>query len=355
MNRRSMLVAFALSGALAAPFAACAQGQDELWEVSSQMNVPGMPAGMGAMSQRVCQDKDPAKQGPQGPNMDKCKVTDRKQSGSRTTITLACPEGNAVIDQTYNAARTEFKGSMRMASRDGDMTMNMSGRKVGSCDARQARTQQSSQQAAIKADMDRAQAQGAAEMKKNQDEAIRNCAQAPETMEVEKLGIYGRCKEQPELCKSFASSGMDPGGKAEKTCNASRAKLCANYQTPDGYLKAKGSDTTAKLCGVDAQAVKASLCPKAAASDSLVFLGRYCPVEAKPLGEQHCAGRNFTAMRTAANTSKDKYHDFCVAYLSNADLQQARTREPAQQGTPTDKVKEGIGQGINKLKGLFGR
>jgi hypothetical protein len=347
---KSMVGVLALAGALAVPLSAGAQGKDELWEVSSQMNVPGIPAGMGAMTQRICQDRDPAKQSPQGQDMERCRVTERKQSGNTLTMTVACPDGTAVIEQTYNAARTEYKGSMRM----GDMVMNMSGRKVGSCDAQQARREQNAQQAALKADMDRVQAQQADHVKRTQEEAIQSCTRAVETMEAGQLGVFGQCPQQPEMCRAMAH--LDPGGKAQKTCSASRAQLCARYQTPEGFLKAKGSESTAKLCGLDAQAVKASLCPKASPSDSLVFLGRYCPVEAKPLAQQHCAGRNFTAMRAAEGT-RDKYFDFCAAYLANADLQETSAQQTRTPPKPTtaDAVKEGVGQGINKLKGLFGR
>lgn len=355
MNRKSMVAAVALAGALAVPFAAWAQGKDELWEVSSQMNVPGMPAGMGAMTQRICQDKDPGKQTMQGQNMQNCKITDMKQSGTRVTLTVTCPDSRAVIEQNYNAARTEYKGTMRMTGRDGDMTMTMSGRKVGSCDAQQARRQQDAQQAAMKSDMERMQAQSAAHTKRSQEEAIRSCTQAVETMEVEKLGVFGQCKEQPELCKGYASAGMDPGNRAEKSCSASRAQLCARYETPEGFLTAKGAERTAKFCGVDAQTVKASLCPQAASTDSLVFMARFCPVEAKPLAQQHCAGRNFTAMRVDGKTGNDKYFDFCLTYLANADLHEPRTQEAQQKTNPADAVRQGIGQGINKLKGLFGR
>ena len=114
---------------------AYAQGSDELWEVSTQMNMAGLPPGMGGSTQRICRDKDPRKEAASRKDMEGCKVTDMKESGSRFTITMTCPQGTAVIDQTYNAARTEYKGTMRMTSRDGDMTMDMSGRKVGSCTA----------------------------------------------------------------------------------------------------------------------------------------------------------------------------------------------------------------------------
>ena len=134
-----LAIALAFAGMLAVPFAAVAAGTDELWEISSQMNMPGLPPGMGASTQQICQDKDPAKQAVPGQDMDKCKVTDKKQTGTRMTVTVSCPDGKGVIEQTYNAARTEFKSTVRMTTREGEMTMNMSGRKIGSCDAQQAR------------------------------------------------------------------------------------------------------------------------------------------------------------------------------------------------------------------------
>jgi hypothetical protein len=347
---KSVVRAVALAGALAVPFSAGAQGKDDLWEVTSQMSAPGMPAGMGAMTHQMCQDRDPAKQTMQGQNMENCRIIDRKQSGNTLTMRVQCPDGTAVIEQTYNAARTEYKGSMRM----GDMVMNMSGRKVGSCDAQQARTQQNAQQAQIKAHIDRAQAQTAAQYKQMQEDAIRDCAEAVETMNAGKLGTFGRCHQQAELCKSWESAGIDPGGRAQKACAASRTQMCASYQTPDGYMKANGSAELAKLCGLDAQAVKASLCPKVPVS---AFLGRHCLVEAKPIAQQQCgrsAGRNFTAM-SAGQIAKDEYYDFCRAYLAHSSLEEEAPSQQSRTPSKSDQVKQGIDQGINKLKGLFGR
>lgn len=352
MKTRSAAAALALAAAAAWAPRAAAQG-DELWEVTSQMSMPGMPAGMGAMTHQLCQEKA-SKKPALGEQMEKCQITDFKESGNRITMTVRCPEGTGHIEHTYNAARTEYKGTMKMKTRDGDMTMTSAGRKVGSCDAKVARKKQEAEQAAIMASVASAQAQGAAEIKKFQDDAIRSCAQAPGTMDPAKLGIWGQCAQQADQCKSYRTSGMDPGGRAEKACDASRGELCARYQTPEGYFTAKGSESVAKACAVDAVAVKTSLCPKAGKTDdSLPFLGRYCPVEAKPLAEKHCAGRDYTAMRTGGDKPKDKYFDFCLAYLANADLQPAP--RPAAQPKPTDAIQKGVSEGINKLKGLFGR
>jgi hypothetical protein len=360
--RKSALAALALAGAVYAPLAASAAGNDELWEVSTQMNIPGMPAGMGGMKQQVCQDKDPRKQGPQGKDMENCKVTDVKESGTRFTISMTCPQGKAVIDQTFNAARTEYKGTMKMTTRDGDMTMNMSGRKIGACDAQQARKQQDAKMAALKAQGERAQADAMANIKKSQDQQIQECGKAVETMDMNKLGVFSQCKQKPQLCKAKSS---DEGGKRVATaCNANQAEFCKRYQTQEGFLKAKGDERAAQMCGLSAQKVKASLCPRAAQSESLAFVARFCPAEAKPLAQKYCAGRDYTSMQGG------KYASFCQTYLSNKDLEdsdgerkpQAAARKPeSAQGREPEKksrsepASEGISKGLDKLKGLFGR
>jgi hypothetical protein len=335
---------------LSLPLAVLAAGQDELWEVSSQMSMPGMPPGMGAMTQRVCQDKDPRRQAPQGQNMENCKVTDVKQSGNKTTLTVTCPDSRAVIENTYNAARTEYKGSMRMTSRDGDMTMTMNGRKVGTCDATAERAKQQAQVAAMQRQVDESQDV----MRKQADEQIRQCNEALQSMEYAKLGMYGQCKQQPEYCKAMAGQpSMKP---ALTACTARQTEYCKRYRTEAGFLKAKADPNAAAGCGLSVEQVKADLCPGAAKRESLAFLGRYCPVEAKPFAETHCAGRDFTALR-AGGGKGDRYDDFCMAYLSNASLAGAPRREApaAQTPNPADAVTEGVSQGINKLRGLFGR
>ena len=150
---RSACVAMACAGFGAAG----AAGTDELWEVTTQMNMAGMPPGMGTQTSQVCTEKgDPKKAMTRG--NDKCKVTDFRQSGNSVHMAMSCPEGDAVMDTTYNAARTEYKGTMKMTSRQGDMTMTMAGRKVGSCDAQQAKAQQQEKVAAVQRQGDKARA-----------------------------------------------------------------------------------------------------------------------------------------------------------------------------------------------------
>ena len=133
--RMSRLASPPLLSCLLAPLAAPRKGSGELWEIT--MNIPGMPAGM-MKPQRVCQGDDPSRAATQDPSKKDCKVTGTKKTALGTTVILSCPDGSTMtIDQQYtSAARTEFKSTMTSkGGKQGDFQMNMTGRKVGACDA----------------------------------------------------------------------------------------------------------------------------------------------------------------------------------------------------------------------------
>jgi len=325
---------------------AAAQGSGELWEIT--MNIPGMPAGM-MKPQRVCQGDNPERAATQDPSKKDCKVTSSRKTASGTHVTMSCPDGSTVtIDQQYNAARTEFKSTMSSkGGRDGDITMNMTGRKVGACDAQQAAKDRDAQMAAAKKQVAEGQKQaaaavaaGAAAQKKFSDDQIKQCTAAVESMNFQQLGLHGQChgKKADAQCKSNLDAVNKAYPDMAKTCTARVAEFCKRYRTQEGFLKAKADETVAERCGVSTAAIKAEQCPRAAQGGSLAFLGAYCPVEAKPIAQEHCVGRDYTSKMGG------KYGEFCMNYLANNSLE----KPPASAG---DQVK----QGINKLKGLFGR
>ena len=94
-----------IAGAGIALASTCAAAADtgELWEVSTQMEMAGLPAGMGARTARVCNETgDPRRQAQAG-DLQKCKITDYKQSGNKVNMTLACPEGTTWISTAASA------------------------------------------------------------------------------------------------------------------------------------------------------------------------------------------------------------------------------------------------------------
>lgn len=364
--RMSRLAVAAACSFLLAPLSAVAQGKGsgEVWEIT--MNIPGMPAGM-MKPQRVCQGDDPSRAATQDPSKKDCKVTGSKKTALGTTVVLSCPDGSTMtIEQQYNAARSEFKSTMSTkGGRDGDMTMNMTGRKVGTCDAvaenkaRDAKIDDMKKQAAA------GQAQSAAMMKQQSDNQIKQCSAALESMSWNGFGAHGHCyKRSDGQCAQLAEMHKQ-FPEATKACNANLGEFCRRFQTADGFMKARSDENAAKMCGVSSKAIKTAQCPK---TQNLAFLGAYCPVQAKPIAMEHCTGRDYTSRNGG------KYNVFCSNYLANEDFERppgaapARARSaPAASGTvpapdnktqgekSADVVKEGVSQGINKLKGLFGR
>jgi regulator of sigma D len=332
---------------LALPLVAAAQNAGELWEITSQMNIPGMPAGMGGQTQRVCQGDDPERRAASDKDQKDCKVTDKKQTANRLTVTMTCKQGTMIIDQQYNAARTEFKGSMKMNSKEGDITINTTGRKVGACNVQQAAKERDEKMAEINKQVAAAQAQGAAATKQYADSQIKQCATALDNMQWSGFGVYSQCYKKTDAnCKTSMDASNQMSPEIAKSCNARVAEFCKRYQTQEGFLKAKANENAAQMCGVTTASVKAAQCPKAAQSESLAFLGAYCPVEAKPIAQQHCAGRDYTSKMGG------KYARFCEAYLANADFEKP---QQSQAQKATDQVKQGVSKGIDKLKGFFGR
>jgi hypothetical protein len=364
-----MRIGFFACALLLLPFHAAAQ-TGEMWEIKSQMNIPGMPAGMGGQTSRVCQGDDPERAKAADKDKEQCKVTEKKNTATRTQITMVCKSGTMTVDQTYNAARTEFKGVMKMASKDGDMTINTTGRKVGTCDMAQQKREQDAKVDAAKKQVAAGQAQGAAAMKQMEEQQIKQCATAVDKMSYSGLGMYGHCyrKTNDKDCTRFMDPKNQMSPAVGKSCNANVVEFCNRLQTANGYMKTQDQvESAAGMCGLSTKAIKASICPRAEKDGSLGFLGAHCPVQAKPLAEVHCVGREYTSR------AGGKYNAFCMNYLANADFentgkqrpaedrgtaassQPSQSAQPAQPASTGDQVKQGVSKGIDKLKGLFGR
>jgi len=143
----------ALAMMTAAVFAQGAR-RDGKWEVTTTMEMPGMPAGRGmpAMTTTQCitkeQAADPQKmysqQVPQrGGQQSDCKVSDFKNTGNKVNWTIKCTTPQAVDgtgEVTYGTDTYEGVMTMNMQMARGgqttpmQMTMKMNGKRLGDCD-----------------------------------------------------------------------------------------------------------------------------------------------------------------------------------------------------------------------------
>jgi len=139
-NRRLPAGALAfLLATLAAVPAVSAQGKDELWEISTKMEMAGMPMAMPAQVNRVCVGKDRKdKDEHLVPKQSNCRMVDSKRSGSKYTYKMECTGNDPMTmigEMTFG--NNAYDGQMRMTMTKTNDTMNMavSGRRVGDCTA----------------------------------------------------------------------------------------------------------------------------------------------------------------------------------------------------------------------------
>lgn len=111
------------------------------WEITTQTEMPGMPANMSQMKHTFTQcltkkDLVPQSSQPQQSGQE-CKITQMKVRGNTVTWTMICKsqggETKATGKVTYSG--DSFKGTMKMTMPQGNMivTSRMSGRRIGDC------------------------------------------------------------------------------------------------------------------------------------------------------------------------------------------------------------------------------
>ncbi|MBN2107543.1 MAG: DUF3617 family protein [Deltaproteobacteria bacterium] len=124
---------------LSAPGLAAAEPnmQEGQWEITTTVDMPGMPAAMPAMKHTQCITKNdlvPRSQTQQ--QNQECTVTDTKTSGNTVTWAMKCKTGGS--DMTGKGSITysgdTFDGTFNMNMQGGmKMTQKMKGRRLGAC------------------------------------------------------------------------------------------------------------------------------------------------------------------------------------------------------------------------------
>lgn len=121
---------------LASP--ARAQAKDDLWEVSSKMEMPGMPMAMPAQVNRVCSAKN-RKDEDLVPKQGDCRMLDSKRTGNVFTYRMECSGTPAsTVNGTITFGNNAYDGRMHMVMKGSNdaMDMTFSGRRVGDCTAK---------------------------------------------------------------------------------------------------------------------------------------------------------------------------------------------------------------------------
>ncbi|HUH65076.1 MAG TPA: DUF3617 family protein [Syntrophales bacterium] len=135
--KKRLIFAVALSLVFSAAAFAAPNYQEGLWEMTTTVNMPGMPKEMmRPMKNQVCMTKQNSVPQPKEKGEQQCKMTDQKTVGDKVMWTMTCKNGTVSKGEiTYS--RTSFSGSQTTTTSQGARQMTvkstMSGKYLGSC------------------------------------------------------------------------------------------------------------------------------------------------------------------------------------------------------------------------------
>ena len=141
--RLGRLVACAATAFAVPGFAAAPNMKEGLWEITTRMEMVGMPGGMPPQTFKQCITRkdleNPHKMAtPGGPKDDRCQVSDYKLQGNTATWNWTCKGGEEMRGTaTMTFSGTTYTGVSKMSMQQGGQTHNMtvhySGKHVGDC------------------------------------------------------------------------------------------------------------------------------------------------------------------------------------------------------------------------------
>jgi len=298
---------------------AFAAGPDNLLEMTTKIEMPGM--NMPAQTNQVCSPKGKENEAAMPPDGD-CKMTDFKRSGNKSTFRMVCnhPEPMTGTGEFVTDGPDAYHGKMHMTGKVNgeamDMTTSYSSKRIGSCTYEDT----------------------AKKMKNTMDAASASaCRERMDTME---WNIFIG-KTAVEYCKPYRNEFC---GKVSKLSDKMRDP--ANYDP-----KNKNWKEAAEACGQNTESVMKDACGRAVGSKNWDFVADNCPAEAKPLAQQYCEGRDYTARR------ESPYASICSKYAS-APVDTPKSKGGivdalSGKGTVKGSASDAVEMGTKALKGLF--
>ena len=106
------------------------------WEMTMQMDMPGMPVKLPPFKHTMCitaEDlKDPQKSVPSDPKS-KCTISDYKIDGNKVTWTMECPKQKMKGEGEATYTADSFTATTHLTMEDREMTVKYSGKWKGEC------------------------------------------------------------------------------------------------------------------------------------------------------------------------------------------------------------------------------
>jgi hypothetical protein len=320
MNKMTTGLLAGLMGVFVSLPVAAAPG--EMWEITSKMEMDGMPMAMPAQTSQAClpKDKKPDSMVPKNESSD-CKMTEHKQAGNKMTFKMVCTGKDPMTGSgEITNSGSSYSGKMHITGKvDGesmDMKQSFSGKKLGSCEYTPVKDT-------------------------SKEQIAEACRKAMDNLEYPLFTMDGAmCQpRKAEFC-----------GRVKK--------LSGEMSDPDRYLEVTEKQynwkEAANACGQDTSAVMAKACKTAVDKKRYQFIGNHCEAEATALGPQLCEGRSYTSVMSGEQGA------ICHKYFEkngdpvagNASGSTARTSQGSAAEAAANPA-EAMQKGVKALKGLL--
>jgi hypothetical protein len=137
MIKRSLVFATLLSLIFAVAAFAAPNYKEGLWEITTTMNMPGMPKEMmRPMKNTICMTKQNAVPQQKEKGEQQCKMTNQRTVGNKVFWTMTCKNGS-VSNGEITYSKTTYDGSQTTTTSQGGKLMTvkstMSGKYLGPC------------------------------------------------------------------------------------------------------------------------------------------------------------------------------------------------------------------------------
>ena len=319
--RRSKALAV-LAAAVLLPSHALAQDKGESWEITTKMEMPGMPMAMPARTNRVCVAKDP-KDDAFVPKQEDCRVVDSRRSANKFTFTMECAGTEPSTTQgeiTFGSG--QYDGRMQMTLKRSNDTMNMSfsGKRLGGeC-------------------VDTSRQQVAAAQAQSADATARVCREGMDKLMWQYFftdgGGVGTCAaQQKEFCARVAKVGQD-------------------MREPEGYrsVKRANGDLSGSFsrCGVDLAGITAAACKRGVEARNWAFVAEDCDDDVRTIGRQNCEGRAYSSVPQGMGPVCSRYASLM---RGPGGATPPAASAPAAKSAPT--AADAVQEGVNALKKLL--
>ena len=108
--------------------------KDGLWEISTKVEIPGMPMEVPAMTHTQCITKENAVPDSSQPDQE-CKIIENHVDGDIVTWQMQCdtPEGKAEATGEITYTGNTFKGVIKMKMQGMEMLQKLTGKRIGDC------------------------------------------------------------------------------------------------------------------------------------------------------------------------------------------------------------------------------